>query len=242
VVPVLETVHPVASTNGKPTEPAALRVPARPEPVPNVLPVVSLRGQVAELCGSLALTALFALVAYALWASLLRVEPIVEIAAAFFLTVACCWAVLIPAKVWSGRAPDPWMRRVVMLILGLGSFWLGGYSPADLRSERAGSSRRSWWEAPAHDKIRDVVIPDHGGARTGISQLGAAVSYFGLALFALRWWKMAERRRSQRFSLGPVLAAGFWGLFLHRSAGQPLGSTAAPARQAGAVALRLRRC
>jgi hypothetical protein len=216
--PILETVLPVASTNGKQAEPAPLRVPARPEPVPNVLPAVSSRGQVAELCGSLALTALFALVAYALWASLLRVEPIVEIAAAFFLTVACCWAVLIPAKVWSGRAPDPWMRRVVMLILGmcvgLGSFWLGGYSPADLRSERAGSTRRTWWEAPVHDQIRDVVVRDRLRDRAGIAQLGAAVSYFGLALFALRWWKMAERRRSQRFSLGPVLAAGFWGLFL----------------------------
>jgi hypothetical protein len=40
------------------------------------------------------------------------------------------------------------------------------------------------------------------------------LAYFGLAFFALRWWKMAERRRPQRFSLYSVLAAGFWGYVL----------------------------
>ncbi|HEV3118168.1 MAG TPA: hypothetical protein VGY58_14045, partial [Gemmataceae bacterium] len=40
------------------------------------------------------------------------------------------------------------------------------------------------------------------------------LSYFALAFFALRWWKLAERRRPHRFSFAPVLAAGFWGLAL----------------------------
>jgi hypothetical protein len=31
---------------------------------------------------------------------------------------------------------------------------------------------------------------------------------------ALRWWKVTDRRRSQRFSLAPVLATAFWAVIL----------------------------
>jgi hypothetical protein len=50
----------------------------------------------------------------------------------------------------------------------------------------------------------------HGDA----PNLAGELSYFALAFFALRWWKLADRRRSHRFSLAPILAAGFWGLVL----------------------------
>jgi len=34
------------------------------------------------------------------------------------------------------------------------------------------------------------------------------------AFFALRWWKIADRLRAHRFSLVPILAAGFWAVVL----------------------------
>jgi hypothetical protein len=40
------------------------------------------------------------------------------------------------------------------------------------------------------------------------------VLYFALALGVLRWWQTADRRRGERFSLFPMLAAGFWGAVL----------------------------
>jgi hypothetical protein len=40
------------------------------------------------------------------------------------------------------------------------------------------------------------------------------LSYFALAFFALRWWKLADRRRTHRFSFAPILAAAFWGFIL----------------------------
>jgi Na+/melibiose symporter-like transporter len=52
------------------------------------------------------------------------------------------------------------------------------------------------------------------------------LSYFGLAFFALRWWKMADRRRPQRFSLYSVFAAGFIAyllLFLWPRPSAPVG-------------------
>ena len=39
-------------------------------------------------------------------------------------------------------------------------------------------------------------------------------SYYALAFFALRWWRMTSRRRSQRFSFAPILGAGFWAAVL----------------------------
>ena len=39
------------------------------------------------------------------------------------------------------------------------------------------------------------------------------VSYFGLALGLLRWWKIADRRRGSWFSFFPVLATGIGNRF-----------------------------
>jgi len=51
-------------------------------------------------------------------------------------------------------------------------------------------------------------------APSAVKNEASYISYFGLAFFALRWWRMADRRRPQRFSFAPVLAAAFWGLVL----------------------------
>ena len=40
------------------------------------------------------------------------------------------------------------------------------------------------------------------------------LTYFGLVFFAVRWWKMGDRHRSQRFSFAPILVVGFWALAL----------------------------
>jgi hypothetical protein len=39
-------------------------------------------------------------------------------------------------------------------------------------------------------------------------------SFYALAFFAMRWWRMTGRRRTYRFSFAPILGAGFWGLVL----------------------------
>ena len=41
-----------------------------------------------------------------------------ELSTVFLLTVAACWAVLVPSKFWTERRGDAWARRIVMLILG----------------------------------------------------------------------------------------------------------------------------
>jgi hypothetical protein len=67
-------------------------------------------------------------------------------------------------------------------------------------------------EQPA--RRRGWLMPSliQGGSELPVA--ACYLAYFGLAFFILRWWKMADRRRPQRFSLYAVLAAGFWGYVL----------------------------
>jgi hypothetical protein len=183
--------------------------PPKTEPIPLVLPAISLRGQVAELSGSLALAVLLAALLSTLCAAVVRTNDLSWIGALFFLTVAISWGVLIPAKFWTGRNGDSWVRRVVMLgmgvLIGACALWLNGWSP---RTPSVGSTVL-------------ILDGDHSpeqwlvyATREGISVGAGYLSYFALALCALRWWKMTDRYRSHRFSCFPLLAAGFWGLIL----------------------------
>jgi hypothetical protein len=220
----LGTQEAPRSSQARPTvTPVAVPI-QEPEPVPVALPVVvPVRQRVQELCGSLGMAALLTAVLCILWAAVRRTNDLTEIGGYFFLTVASCWAVLIPAKLWATRVEDSWRRRLVLLCLGLAvgleALWLEGHDLPDLLSPGA--------RATAADVGVEVPVPEvvpaprrgwllDGLFRTGTDLPVAAcyLSYFGLAFFVLRWWKLADRRRPQRFSLFSVLAAGFWGYIL----------------------------
>jgi hypothetical protein len=195
--------------------PVAQVQPAPAPAVPVVLPAPSPRARVAELCGSLVLSVLFAGLFCILWAAVMRTNDLQTIGAYFFLTVSCCWAVLIPAKLWTTRVSDSLGRRVLMmclgLVIGLQALWLEGrdlprlVAPQPRASEPAASEPRR----PPNRFLGHVFT-----SQQDRPVAAGYLSYFGLALFALRWWKLAERRRRQRFSLFAVLAAGFWAVVL----------------------------
>jgi hypothetical protein len=198
---------PVAEPAKGPSQPQAIPVvkvvrPAKPEPAPVVEPVRSFRVQAAELCGSLAMAAVLALVAAFLMTAVSH-GKIGENAfgQVFFLTVGACWSVLVPAKFWSSRPGDSGTRRVVMMffgiLLGFAALWLDGWKPQRLFAELSGNIDAS---------------PSLDGLPRGT--LAGYLSYFALAFFALRWWKLADRRRSHRFSLAPIVCAAFWGVLL----------------------------
>jgi hypothetical protein len=181
--------------------------PPLPDPIPSVVPIPSLRGQVAELCGALAMSAVLAALASTLWAAVSQgTVPAAHIGQAFFLTVATCWAILIPAKFWTHQRGDVWGRRVVMMIfgmlIGLGTIWLDGWSS----------------QVPVTEWVTGTVpasqLPSTFRSSLRLPNLAGHLGYFALAFFALRWWKLADRRRPHRFSFAPIIAAGFWGLAL----------------------------
>jgi hypothetical protein len=189
-----------------PPKPAAVPPPKpRPKPqdddIPTVIPVPTARGQVGELAGSMALAAVFALLATTLWASIGQMQNLTEAGTIFFLTVATTWAVLVPAKLWAYRRGDSWRRRLVMMFMGVlvgaGSLWVNGWVP------------RGPGEAAAQSNWPADWLPGSGGA---LAEGAAYVIYFAVTFFALRWWRLADPRRASRFSFLPLLAAGFWSL------------------------------
>jgi hypothetical protein len=183
--------------------------PPRPTPlpreddIPTVLPVPTLRGQVGELSGSLVLAVVFALLGTLLWASIGHIQDWPESGMIFFLTVATSWAVMIPAKLWAYHRGDSWRRRLVMMFLGAlvgaGALWINGWVPT-LSGQAAAAPQREW--------LFESLLP----AGTGLAEGAAYVIYFAVTFFALRWWRLADPRRSTRFSFLPLLAAGFWSL------------------------------
>src|SRR5437868_5832301 len=64
--PIFKVQAPHASV----PPPSLKKPPTRPESIPTVLPAPSLRGQAAELCGSLAMAAILAVVSTTLWTAL----------------------------------------------------------------------------------------------------------------------------------------------------------------------------
>jgi hypothetical protein len=198
-------VEAIGLDSARPAEPVRQAKVARAEtpaePILTALPAVSRRELMLELCGSMVLTVLFAGLATALWVALGQTRSPDQWSTLFFLTVAASWAILIPAKFWTERRGDSWTRRVIMMVIGglvgMLALWLEGWSPGRMSVSA---------DNPAGALVplfpRDVV------------QEASFFSYYALAFFALRWWRMTTRRRPQRFSFAPVLAAGFWGVVL----------------------------
>src|SRR5262249_3328512 len=145
-------------------------------------------------------SAIFAAMTTALLAALRFTESWNAIGTLFFMTVAVCWAVLIPSKFWAGKPGDEGMRRIVLIfsgaLVGLLALWLNVWT-------WTGNSFRVL-------AASDSIVHSSLGLNTG----AAFVSYFGLALGLLRWWKVADRRRDNWFSFFPVLATGVFALLL----------------------------
>ena len=184
-------------------------LPVEPsKPVLTALPATSWRGHVAELCGSMGLATLVAAIAAVLWAVPGELEHVTDIGSFFFQMVLVCWAVLIPAKIWGSckTRSDSWKRRLLMLGVGAAvgacALWLnGGWLLRTLPNELN--------ESLSHTPTLASFLPT-----SGVAEVAAYLSYFGLIFFAVRWWKMAASRRQHRFSFFPTLAVGFWSLIL----------------------------
>jgi serine/threonine protein kinase len=179
-----------------PVVPVAATEPAVP---------ISRGGIVGELSASMALSVVFAALATALWAALISSQSMSSLASVFFLTVAASWAVLLPTKFWAVPLEDSLARRIIMLLIGvlvgLLALWVEGWTPEGGLHDRDSSSSSGFF-------LRELP------ARPSVTEAASYVSYFAIVFLALRWWKMTERRRLQRFGLQPILATCFWALLL----------------------------
>ena len=213
-----------------PATPYAPRpTPHELRPTPQDLPVaqpavVPFRTALVELCSSMFLSVVLAGLWCILWAGLWRPHHLTEIGGYFFLTVAMCWAILIPSKLWTRRVQDSLPRRLVLmcmgLLVGLGALWLDGQEMSALFAVPAQASEVPDVFRPEPEAQRPAApgrdVLDQWFSRSPDNKpIGAGfLSFFGLSLFAMRWWRLADRRRQRRFSLWAVIVAGFWAFLL----------------------------
>jgi hypothetical protein len=107
-----------------------------------------------------------------------------SLAKTFLVTTAATWAVLIGSGLSKFKSEDGWGRRLRLGLLGMGvgviGFWLDG------------------WTVPqtSHSDSFPTAV--------------RYLLYFGGVMAAGRWWRATARDRKERFSLFPVVAAGFW--------------------------------
>jgi hypothetical protein len=171
---------------------------------PEAMPLVPLRGLVAELCTSMILAVLFAGLGATLWAAISKQRELTDLGAIFFITVLASWAILVPGKFWALRRGDSWTRRMALLLIGavvgLGAVWVDGW-PLGVRPPASPGN-------PDPGAPLSSLVPSHVMAEVSY------LSYFALAFFALRWWRLTDPRRPQRFGFAPLFAAGFWGVVL----------------------------
>ena len=164
------------------------------------LPAVSRRAQLMELCGSMLLAVLFTGLGSVLWTAILQPKPddvLLQMGRVFFPTVAACWAILIPSKFWTERRGDSWMRRFALLLIG-GLVGVGGW----------------WMDGGTFTFSNDLASLSPSALKRPSAVEVSYSSFYALAFFAMRWWRMTARRRTHRFSFAPILGAGFWGLVL----------------------------
>lgn len=201
-------------TTGSPSELlGSAPLPAPPQPInrplvspsPQASPATTRpivwRQTLAQLSGSVALAGVLTLLTTAAWGFVWRVDfdQWHDLGQIYFLTLAIGWLVLVPTRLWQPLPTDSLGRRLLLIIGGMGvgllTMWLDGWNSS-------GSATESW--------LSRFVLDGHEALFEGTGYL----FYFGLAMGALRWWKMGEIDRPARFGFFPVLAASFWALLL----------------------------
>ena len=213
-----------------PSAPRTMRAPTvEPRPLavlpvqslPEVLPADPVGCQVGELCGSMALAAVLTTFSAVLIAAVGHPRDLTELGSVFFPTLAAAWGVLAVTKFWQLRRKDSWARRLTLAglgaAIGLVTLWSDGWVLRD--PTIAGEIEI----APgAVNHLDDTEIRARGATPLGISLQGvsalseacATVSYFAIVFFAVRWWRLTDRRRAHRFSFAPLLGVGIWGCLM----------------------------
>lgn len=190
--------------------PIAVRPAPRPIPPTPLLP--SGRIRLAELSESMLAATPIAAVASAF--CLLAFAPLgihspqnpAQLALLFGITLSGTWGVLVPAKLWEGRALPGSTRRLILLIVGL----VVGL---------AGLALGAWITPGAGNHVSTALIPR--GSEPGINhpliRSAGFAAYFGLTFAIGPWSSLTARDRRTRFQFVPTawtaLSGGLLGLF-----------------------------
>jgi hypothetical protein len=153
------------------------------------------RERLADLAGSMMFAAVIGAV-MSVVAVLLRGGDLVAKEQYAWLTVVSVlgsWAVLIPAKYWEGSFGDQTLRRVTMLIVGLG-MGAAAYLAADMLMI-------TFPDAPDFHVNKIGSLSNRFYDAKGSPLLYAYLAYFGALFAGVRWWRQADPLRRTRLSV-----------------------------------------
>ncbi|HVX14605.1 MAG TPA: serine/threonine-protein kinase [Pirellulales bacterium] len=207
--PVVQATPAAAIASPPPVRPA-VRLPAPPyhrrveAERANPLPIKTFRTRIEELSGSLLASSAAAAV-MSVFLSVIHAKALEPGEFAWLLLVSTLgsWLVLIPSKFWEGREGDSTLRRLTLMVLGMG---LGAAAWAVKDFLFVPLSRD--WSLPA------PVTEEYVSARFYDSDFSpsliAHMAYFAFLMLLVRWWKQADPSRPSRLRFWPTAIAIFW--------------------------------
>jgi hypothetical protein len=208
-VPRTPRPAPVAPAAVAPARPVPPAVPTRPAPPASPPPPKTVRQRLEELTGSLlAATAVAAVMSVFL--SVVHAKTLEPGQFAWLLLVSTLgsWLVLVFGKFWEGHEGDSTLRRLMLMVLGLGL----GAAAWGLKDFLYVSLSADWrLPPPVTEKFASDRFFDSEGAPTLVTHM----AYFAFLMLVVRWWKLADPARPARLRLWPVLATGFWAWVLY---------------------------
>jgi hypothetical protein len=209
---------PVARPAAPPESPVVNR-PAAPAPAPPYyrrpvverprLPPKPARQRFEELIGSmLGSTVVAALMSVFLSVVHAKAFDLGQFAWLLIVSTLGSWLVLIPSKFWEGREGDSTLRRLMLMVLGLGL----GAAAWSIKDFLLVSLTADW-------KLPDPVTEGYMGTRLyevdGSPSLVGHMGYFAFLFLLVRWWKQADPLRPSRLRVWPTVTAIFWAWLLY---------------------------
>ena len=120
----------------------------------------------------------------------------------FLTSLACVYAVLLPAKLWEGTHGEAILRRFVMMVVGLGAGLFAYALAATL-----------FVKLPHDHRFQSGTyrFPESFYAADGTPLTLAFLACFGTLFLLLRWWRQADPLRPSRLSFWSVIVSLFIG-------------------------------
>jgi hypothetical protein len=204
-------VQPVAMTAPQSTpSPQALAYAARSYS-PATMRQIPAAQRMVDLTTSLSISlAAVVLVTAAIHLATPLLPGMIEVAFFAVITLLAAVGLIVPAKLWEGRAGDAIIRRLFQGAIGLG---VGAVAFALQRFLMFGDVRLLHAEGTGifnGGRLGRIIIVDSHGLPT----IAGYMMFFALLFVARRWWWQADSFRSARFRISSTLVSLFLGFIL----------------------------
>ena len=204
-------VQPVAMTTPQSTPgPQALAQAARSYS-PATMRQIPAAQRMVDLTTSLSISlAAVVLVTAAIHLATPLLPGMIEVAFFAVITLLAAVGLIVPAKLWEGKAGDAFIRRLFQGAIGLG---VGAVAFALQRFLMFGDVRLLHAEGTGifnGGRLGRITIVDSQGLPT----MAGYMMFFALLFVARRWWWQADSFRSARFRISSTLVSLFLGFIL----------------------------